>query len=219
MSDRFDELVDHPALTPDERARLRRVHDLLLEVGPPPEAAPHLSPPGEAQIIPLRRRGRALTLLAAALGAALLGGAGYVLGNRSATEEAAQTVTAEQTVTATQSTTVRETVTVAPEQPSGPVVRMAGVGAAEGAWATVELLPRAESGDYPVRIHAEGLPERTTFEMWLVDDDGEFDKLCGSFTTGYDETEVTLVVPYEMRTRDDWVVVRPGSSEPVLTTA
>ncbi len=217
MSDRFDELVDHPSLTAEERTRLRRVHDLLLEVGPPPEAPPHLSPPAEAEVIPMRRRSRAVALLAAALGAAALGGAGYVLGNRSATEEAAQTVTAEQTVTATQATTVRETVTAAPEQPSGPVVRMAGVGAAEGAWATVELLPRAESGEYPVRIHAEGLPERTTFELWVVDY-GELEELCGSFTSGYDETDVTLVVPYEMRTRDDWVVVRPGTTEPLLTT-
>jgi hypothetical protein len=217
VSDRFDELVDHPSLTTEERARLRRVHDLLLEVGPPPEAPPHLSPPpGEAQVIPLRRRSRGVALLAAALGAAAVGGAGYLLGDRSGAEEAAQTVTVART--ATQATTVIETVTTAPEQPSGPVVRMAGVGAAEDAWATVELLPRAESGDYPVRIHAEGLPERTTFEMWVVDD-GELEELCGSFTTGYDETEVTLVVPYEMKTRDDWVVVRPGTNEPVLTTA
>jgi hypothetical protein len=218
VSDRFDELVDHPSLTAEERARLRRVHDLLLDVGPPPEAPRHLSPPAEAQVIPFRRRSRGLALLAAALGAAVLGGAGYLLGERSATPEAAQTVTAERTVTATQATTVRETVTAAPEQPSGPVVRMAGVGAAEGAWATVELLPRAESGDYPVRIHASGLPERTTYEMWVVDD-GELEELCGSFTTGYGETEVTLIVPYEMKTRDDWVLVRPGTNEPVLTTA
>jgi hypothetical protein len=140
-----------------------------------------------------------------------------VVGNRSATEEAAQTVTAEQTVTATQATTVVETVTTAPEQPSGPVVRMTGVGEAEGAWATVELLPRTESGDYPVRIHAEGLPERTTYEMWVVDD-GELEELCGSFTTAYDATETMLIVPYEMKTRDDWVIVRPGTNEPVLTT-
>jgi hypothetical protein len=217
VSDRFDELVDHPSLTTEERARLRRVHDLLLEVGPPPEAPPHLSPPpGEAQVIPLRRRSRGVALLAAALGAAAVGGAGYLLGDRSGAEEAAQTVTVART--ATQATTVIETVTTAPEQPSGPVVRMAGVGAASGASATVELLPRAESGDYPVRIRAEGLPERTTFEMWLVDDDGEFDKLCGSFTSGYGETDETITVPYEMRTRDDWVIVRPGTTEPVLTT-
>jgi hypothetical protein len=216
VSDRFDELVDDPSLTSHERARLRRVHDLLLEVGPPPEAPRHLSPPAEAQIIPLRRRSRGVALLAAALGAAAVGGAGYLLGDRSGAEESAQTVTVARTTTP--ATTVVETVTAAPEQPSGPVVRMTGVGAAEGARATVELLPRAESGDYPVRIRLEGLPERQTFEMWIVDDDGEFDKLCGSFTTGYGETDETIAVPYEMRTRDDWVIVRPGTTEPLLTT-
>jgi hypothetical protein len=215
VSDRFDELVDHPALTPEERSRLRRVHDLLLEVGPPPDAPPHLlNPPTEApaQVIPLRRRNRALALLAAAVAVAAVGGAGYLLGNGGESQEAAQTVTA------TQATTVRETVTAAPEQPSGPVVRMTGVGAAADAWATVELLPRAESGDYPVRIHAEGLPERTTYEMWVVDD-GELEELCGSFTTGYETTDATLIVPYEMRTRDDWIIVRPGTTEPLLTTS
>lgn len=218
MSDRFDELVDHPSLTAEERARLRRVHDLLLDVGPPPEAAPYLRPPAaEAPVVPLRRRrGRAVALLAAALGAAVLGGAGYVLGSRDGTEEAAQTVTADRTVTATQATTVRETVTSS-EQPSGPLVHMTGVGEAQGASATVELLPRAKSGDYPVRIRAEGLPERTTYEMWVVDD-GELKDLCGSFTTGYDKTEATLSVPYEMKTRDEWVIVRPGTNEVVLTT-
>jgi hypothetical protein len=216
VSDRFDELVDHPSLTAEERARLRRVHDLLLEVGPPPEAPSYLTPPpGEAQVIPLRRRSRGLALLAAALGAAALGGAGYVLGDRSGAEEAAQTVTVART--ATQATTVVETVTTAPEQPSGPVVQMTGVGTAAGASATVELLPRAASGDYPVRIRAEGLPDRTTYEMWVVDD-GELKELCGSFTTGHGQTEATLVVPYEMKTRDDWVLVRPGTTEPVLTT-
>jgi hypothetical protein len=214
VSDRFDELVDDPALTPEERARLRRVHDLLLEAGPPPEAPSHLSPPAEAQVIPFpRRRYRGFALVAAAsLGLAAAGGAGYLLADRGGTELAARTVTA------TQATTVRETVTAPPEQPAGTVVRMVGVGAAQGASATVELLPRTSSGDYPVRIRAEGLPERLTLEMWVVDD-GELEELCGSFTTGYETTDATLVVPYEMRTRDEWVVVRPGTTEPLLRTA
>jgi hypothetical protein len=210
MSDRFDELVDHPALTAEERARLRRVHDLLLEVGPPPEAPPHLRPPEEGRVIPLPRRNRALTLLAAALAVAAIGGAGYFLGDRTGAEEAAQTVTT------TEATTVATTVTTAPE-PRGPLVSMTGVGDAEGASATVEILPRAPSGDYPVRLRVRGLPERQTFELWVVDD-GELEQLCGSFTTDYGMTDATISVPYEMRTRDEWVVVRPGQTEPLLRT-
>ena len=197
MSDRFDELVDHPSLTPAERARLRRVHDLLLEVGPPPEAPLALQPPAEeARVVPLRRRNRGLMLIAAALALAVAGGAGYLLGDRPASEEAAQTITT------TEATTVVKTVTSAPEAPTGPLVPLAGVGAATGASGTVEILPRAPSGDYPVRIRLSGLPERETFEMWIVDDDGELDKLCGSFASGYHDTDVTIPVPYEMRTRE-----------------
>jgi hypothetical protein len=213
MSDRFDELVDHPALTPEERARLRRVHDLLLEVGPPPAAPLDLRPPaGEARVIPLRRRNRGLLLIAAALALAVAGGAGYLLGERTASEEAAGTITA------TEATTVVETVTSVPEQPQGQLVTMRGVGATSGASATVEILPRARSGDYPVRIRLRGLPERETFELWVYDD-GELDELCGSFTTEHGVTDTVIAVPYEMKTRDDWVVVRPGTSQPLLQTA
>jgi len=65
---------------PDERARLRRVHELLLSVEPPPEPAPPL------RALPRRRR-YLPALLAAALAVAAFG-AGYVLGDRSADVEA-----------------------------------------------------------------------------------------------------------------------------------
>ena len=44
MTDRpnFDELVGGDDLSTDEAARLQRVHDLLIEAGPPPELPPHL---------------------------------------------------------------------------------------------------------------------------------------------------------------------------------
>ena len=64
----FDELVSGE-VDGAERDRLRRVHDLLVEVGPPPEPSPR-SAPG-TNVVPLRRRRRrsALLALAAALGA------------------------------------------------------------------------------------------------------------------------------------------------------
>jgi Anti-sigma-K factor rskA len=72
----FDDLVGGD-LEPAERARLERVHELLVAAGPPPE-------PVEApvQLRPARRRGRLLALAAAlaitafALGAALQDGSG-----------------------------------------------------------------------------------------------------------------------------------------------
>ena len=42
MSDRFDELVCDVS-DPAERERLRRVHELLLSVDPPPELSPALA--------------------------------------------------------------------------------------------------------------------------------------------------------------------------------
>jgi hypothetical protein len=70
----FDELIG-PELSPDERERLRRVHELLVAAGPPPEM-PKLatSPPVRAHS---RRRVAAL-LIAAALALAAFG-AGWLL--------------------------------------------------------------------------------------------------------------------------------------------
>lgn len=66
----FDDLVGDD-LAPDERARLERVHELLLEVGPPPEAAP-----APIELRPRRRRGALLAIAAAlAVAAFALGGA------------------------------------------------------------------------------------------------------------------------------------------------
>lgn len=83
MSDRFEELVGDVD-DPRERERLRRVHELLLSVDPPPE----LSEPGRtAPVASLRRRhGRTVALLAAALAAATFG-AGYLVGERDASPE------------------------------------------------------------------------------------------------------------------------------------
>ena len=38
----FDDVVGGDDLSPDEEARLRRVHDLLMEAGPPPDLPPEL---------------------------------------------------------------------------------------------------------------------------------------------------------------------------------
>lgn len=82
MSDRFDELVgdvDDPA----ERERLRRVHELLLSVDPPPD---RVTPPVR---LPVRRA--RVALLAAAL-AVLAFGSGYLVGGRGGDVEAVRTI-------------------------------------------------------------------------------------------------------------------------------
>jgi hypothetical protein len=73
-------------LSPDERARLERVHDMLISAGPPPELPPELQEvPSEHKavadpvLLPRRRVGAALALAAAIALIAFLGG--YVAGN------------------------------------------------------------------------------------------------------------------------------------------
>ena len=83
----FNDIVDTTGLSPEEAARLRRVHDLLVEAGPPADLPPALeqpADPAEAQVIdfPLMppRRWAAVAIAAAALAAVALGG-GYLLGH------------------------------------------------------------------------------------------------------------------------------------------
>ena len=92
MSDRFDELVGEID-DPEERARLRRVHELLLSVDAPPELSPELGAAAVPKPEPLlpRRRRRALALLAAALAAASFG-AGWLVGARDGDVEPEQVI-------------------------------------------------------------------------------------------------------------------------------
>src|SRR2546423_10514193 len=71
---RFDEFVDTEGLGPEEEARLRRVHELLVQAGPPPDLPPSLErtpEAAEAEIVqfPLlpRRRWAVAALVAATL--------------------------------------------------------------------------------------------------------------------------------------------------------
>lgn len=82
MTDRFDELfegVDDAG----ERERLRRVHELLLTIDPPPALVPRLRQ--------RERRRSPLALLAAALALGAFAG-GYLLGARDGGAEAVRTI-------------------------------------------------------------------------------------------------------------------------------
>ena len=74
MTPNFDELVGYD-LPPAERVRLRRVHDLLVAAGPPPQLPAHLASPPVRSLL---RRRIAITALAAALAVASFG-AGWSL--------------------------------------------------------------------------------------------------------------------------------------------
>ena len=192
MKDGFDEIIAGAELPPGERERLRRVHDLLITVGPPPEVAPELQAPPPAAPVRLlpRRRRTALALIAATLGAAVFG-SGYLVGNRTA-----------------EPTTER-------------VLTMTGVGDASAAQGTIELLAQDGAGNWPMLVRVRGL-ERSAdrndyYELWLTKD-GELAASCGRFVVDSGVTEVTLSVPYGLRGFDGWVVTRGNSDEPLLST-
>jgi len=90
----FDELVGE-GLTPAERERLARVHELLIEAGPPPELVSH----APVELRPRRRRG-ALLAIAATLAVAVFA-VSVVVGDRSAVAEVDFVVTMSGTAAAT----------------------------------------------------------------------------------------------------------------------
>ena len=192
MTERFEDLVGEIE-DPDERERLRRVHQLLLSVDPPPEVSSTVGAPVAAEPVRMlpRRRGRALALLAAALAAAAFG-AGWLAGARSDDVQAER------------------------------VIPMAGTSEARGATASIELLPQDESGNWPMNVLVRGLtPSRDRadyYELWLTKD-GKLADPCGRFTVHTGLTTVFLSVPYGLRNYDGWVVTRHDSGEFLLSTS
>jgi hypothetical protein len=191
MTDRFDEMVGEIE-DPQERERLRRVHQLLLSVDPPPEVSSALHAPLPAEPVRLvpRRRRTALALLAAALAVAAFG-AGWLASARSDDVQAER------------------------------VIPMAGTAQAPGASASIDLLPQDEAGNWPMKVVVRGLtPSRDRsdyYELWLTKD-GKLADPCGRFTMHAGTTKVALSVPYGLRQYDGWVVTRHGSDDFLLTT-
>ena len=175
-------------LTAAERDRLRRVHDLLLDVGAPPEAPERLRAPGVRRL-PTRRR-PLTALLAAALAAAAFG-AGYLAGTRDAGSETVRTIPM---TGIGEGRGASASIELLPEDEAGnwPMdVHVSG------------LEPNARGGDW--------------YELWLTQD-GKPIASCGRFTVQADRTTVRLTVPYRLRSYDGWIVTRRGSDEALLTT-
>lgn len=192
MSERFDDLVGDVA-DPGERARLRRVHELLRSVDGPPEVPASLArpPAAEARVWSLPARRRLVPALIAAALALVAFGAGYLVGDRGD-----------------------------PVEPEA-VILMEGIGATRGASASIELLPEDTAGNWPMNVLVRGLePSRDRddfYELWLTRN-GELAESCGRFLLHERATVVVLTVPYGLRRYDGWVVTRAGSDEPLLTT-
>jgi len=179
----FDDLVgDVDGL---EAERLRRVHDLLVAAGPPPELTPQMEA-GPTLAMTLGRRGRRpvqrrVALLAAAIVVLLVAFlAGYITANdRTA---------------------------------SGHLLRLQGTAAAPGAQASLRIQEVDPSGNWPMELAALGLPKlpaKTYYEVFLVRD-GKIDAPCGSFKvrSATESVSVHLNAPYRLAAGDSWVVTR-----------
>jgi hypothetical protein len=181
------EILDE--LEPSEQDRLRAVHELLLQAGPPPELSPQLAAPPApeaAKILAFPRRYRATAIAAAAAAAAVLFGVGYEIGHGRGADP-------DFTVAMTGASGARAALAVFPVDSAGN-------------W-PMKLKVR---GLHP-------LPGTERYELWLTRG-GELVQPCGTFAVSGAVTEVALNAPYRLRAFDGWVVVAEGNREPVLRT-
>ena len=189
----FDDLVG-PEVEQAERARLRAVHDLLVQAGPPAELSPELEA-GPTLALTLQRRqrrgGRKVLLLAAALAlVAMAFLAGYIAGNGKGDGLS-----------------------------SGTTMSLVGTKAAPGALASLRIQPADAAGNWPMKISVTGLPKLPPhgyYTVYLVRNGKPFAP-CGYFViSGPDRgTSVWLNAPYKLQPRDTWVVTKqlPGHHE------
>jgi hypothetical protein len=197
-SPRFRELVDPDGLGFQERARLRRVHDLLVAAGPPADVPSRLhqapgAPHGRRLRLPRRRHAGTL-LLAAALAAAAFAG-GYALAPHSGSPTSGS----------------RWHGPIAMRGPSGTL-------------AMLRVTPADPAGNRRVRLSVHGLPRLPAggyYEL-LLTRNGHAGPECGRFAVGPGTTEVTMNIPYRLQRWNGWVIVRHlprrPESAPLLST-
>jgi hypothetical protein len=201
MKKELKDIIDVNDLAPDERGRLERLHELLVEAGPPVELPPELEQPVDAPdaeiiafpLLPKRRVGAAILLAAAVAAATLVGG--FVWGHSKA-----------------------KPAPLAIQR----IVSMHG----PNALAVLKVGKHDAVGNWPMEISVSGLPEQAKrtayYELWLTQTNGP--KLpCGTFRVHGKTTTVRLTVPYSFKHASGWIVTRqvPGAADPgptVLTT-
>jgi hypothetical protein len=191
----LDDLVDD--LSPDERRRLQRVHDLLLEAGPPADLPPQLArPPGreplaDVRVLPRgipRRRRAAAFVLAAALAASAFG-IGFLVGD---TGDSGGTAASEPLVS-------EQNVTLQPNAEAPEAAAVVRIGA-------------RESGNLPMRLTVEGLDQLPLGDYYILymTDKGEPVVSCGTFNVpgGNDRADIEFTVGYDLANFDGLAVYR-----------
>ena len=180
----FRELVGED-LPREEEEELRRVHDLLVAAGPPPELPPHLQEPVEPEkprdnvsYLPRRRTGLRLGLAAAIALVSLV--LGYAVGARKGFK-------------------------------ADFSVPMHATAAGAGASATIHVGELDSAGNWPLKVEVKGLkplPKGGFYEMYLTRG-GKPVATCGTFRA-VDSQSVRLNAPYKLSNYTGWVVTREG---------
>ena len=174
-------------VTGEEREKLERTHELLLEAGPPPElplGLEHGYIPAELELKRMKKRSqpRNIALIAAvviALGIAFT--VGVAAGNhKSATAQPVQSLV------------------------------LKGTRAAPRARANLDVLPNV-SGNWPMTLSVRGLPRVAAPEyyvVWLVRNGKPFAP-CGEFVVSKPGSlTLQLNAPYSLEKGDTWIVMR-----------
>jgi hypothetical protein len=191
MNPRFEDIVDED-VTPAERERLERVHDLLVAAGPPAELPPHLERgPTLGMTLSRKRRSgqRRLALLAAAIAVlAVVFVAGFAAGNSGHGLTGAHTV------------------------------KLIGTPQASSALASLVVQNVDQAGNWPMTLTVTGLPtlpRHGYYEVYLWRN-GKAVAPCGVFKVAAKAGAVSvhLNAPYHLRRGDTWVVTKqlPGDN-------
>jgi hypothetical protein len=188
----FDELIGAD-VSREERARLYRTHELLVQAGPPPELAPEMDavPWPDDALQPLfgrkRKRGsaRRVLVLAAALVTAVV--VGLLIGQATTSSDTATSLKAKETV------------------------QLRGTSLARGAFATLKLGNEDEAGNWPMVLHITGLRKLSNggyYALYLTKG-GRPLVSCGTINVD-GATSVRLSAAYVLEhfDKNGWVVVR-----------
>lgn len=186
----FRELVGDD-VSAEERARLKRAHDMLVAAGPPPELTPALETPPEpgasVSWLPRRRRGAALVLAAALAVSAFA--AGFLIGDRSEDSGALAGFEAEQTVVLGE---------------SGSTVAVVGLGAAD------------TNGNFPMVVTVEGLehqPAGDYYTLFMLRK-GKPVAVCGTFNVaGAEATTIRFTTGYDFERYDGLMLAEYRASD------
>ena len=185
MTADFDQIVDLTGVSPEDRARMLRVHELLVSAGPPADLPSELadapSEVGGAQVIafPRRRRTAAAISIAAAVAVACFSG-GYLLANQ------------------------------AHHSSSLHAIRVVGLSGEQNSLASLRVGAADANGNWPVQLTVQGLPPlhgTDSHYLLMLTQNGKPTWVCGMFKVGKNgATTVAFSVPYRITGQTKWAV-------------